>query len=410
MKSQPLTSTTPDIPPQPVEQKPSHSNRTFKIILVVFLFLFLAAVIMYAFQNYQPQQETKVIPPTEPTTTPSPTPLPDLSNRVTDSGTKSGLKTFTGDFYSISFPPDWKFKGPIISDNGFIQAISITSPTNTTSLQVGLNYDFPHDFGPEAAEHTLRKVQAKIGSKTYEGEETTYGNKTSVYTMVTAPDLIVKYNSIYNDPDELPMFFMYGNDYPLQEVRSLDKLNSAENYQQYLKDKKIIDQILSSFRFLPQDISSNPLCGKDLIKVLETYKNDNYGFSIEYPKGWIIDSPAYGGKYMGGPARDEDKYYVLGVACTEPQGDWTMVITAIDSSFADLEKTADFQDRFKSKEIVQVNNQSAIKVLHDNNTISYYFEKPDKSLVINMGGPFNDSPEKPYNENAKNILSTFKFL
>lgn len=67
---EPQPKTLPVIPAQSVEQKPPHPNKKLKIILLVFLFLLLAATLVFGYQlSQQKPQDDLLVPPVEPTPT-----------------------------------------------------------------------------------------------------------------------------------------------------------------------------------------------------------------------------------------------------------------------------------------------------------------------------------------------------
>jgi len=201
----------------------------------------------------QSEQELEQVPTSS---TPTRPPLPDLSNKVFCSREKTGWKVFTGSYYSIAFPENWTFKGAIPTDTGFAEAISLTSPSNDTELLIGLKYDFPFGIEEDPIKRKKRDIKVKIGNEIYNAEESIYtGDErapySSVYVLLEAKDMVAPYTDrVSGEEKELPFVFMFGNDYPLYDVRVFKQNYPEKALEEYRKDEQIIFQILSTFKFI----------------------------------------------------------------------------------------------------------------------------------------------------------------
>lgn len=265
----------PTIPPVPPVETPTDSKIMTKIALVFLILAFLSLLGFVAkdFLDSKKKEaactmEAKVCPDgtsvqrsgsrCEFADCPSPVPtqvsLSPLSSKVKESTTKQGWKTFKGDYYEISFPSSWVFKGPVGSDVGFPQAIELISPNKTSGIQVGTKYSFPAGF--ENTDAIARNIITKtIDGVVFTGEETTLtsagSNCHQIYTYFEANKKI----TFLSDKDQKqmsePVLILYANDYPLYNVRASCK----EGYQE---DKTTIYQILSTFKFVEATPSASP--------------------------------------------------------------------------------------------------------------------------------------------------------
>lgn len=236
MEPQPLNSSTPpSIPPQPVEEKSPHSNRTFKIALLVFLFLLLAAIVTYTFQNYQPEQEI-VVTPTEPTTIPVPT--------------SSEWKTYVSEKYGFEFKyrPDLTIKereGAI--DLVYMGELEPYDKQFSASIYI---IDNPHAYSPRSyAEKELCKDAIKL-----EGQDTTnyclnlVKEHMEVYKKGEADGIKTQYN-LYENPTQVIIF-------PFNKKLVLVMSSGETGGLPTALASETIDQILNSFQFIEEKETS----------------------------------------------------------------------------------------------------------------------------------------------------------
>jgi hypothetical protein len=261
-------------------------QKIFKQLLVVFAFATLLALAATLAQI----KITSLQPPTLTLKTPNTntTLAPNFQERISISKENPNWNTYSGIYYQISFPSNWTFQVPIQSDIDFPEVSSIVSPSGYSQILIGTKYSFPFGFGSDYVNHKKKNVSIQIGNMTYRGEETQYtGDEqapySSIFTIVKSEDLIVSFtdNKTRKETD-LPMLFMFGNDYPLQQVRVFLQENPQHAVLQYRNDEKIILQILSTFRFFDNEDQSDT-------STWITFITKDNKYSIKYPSDWVLE-------------------------------------------------------------------------------------------------------------------------
>lgn len=188
------------------------------------------------------------------------------------------------------------------------------------------------------------------------------------------------------------------------------------SHASYSEIQDEVDKILSTFKFAETEINT---------RNWKTYQNSEYGFEFKYPETWIIDSPAYGGKYIGGTEKEGPVHFVAGLAAGEPQGDWTIVVSAISMN---LDKYLDVpycgssynnkrlgtcDAEILSREPIIINGIDAVKVIHENGSTSIFFAKSNEDLVVEI--PIPSVPPRAGEDQiswrsiGEEIASSFKF-
>lgn len=143
-----------------------------------------------------------------------------------------------------------------------------------------------------------------------------------------------------------------------------------------------------------------------------TYQNDEYGFSLQFPMGWSVSTPAY--------PNESSKNYVIGLAPdgptpTTPYGDWMVLVFTSEKSIDNLIKEKDAENSSTSiikREQVQYGTLTAEKVTYgSDNTSSYsdvYIASPDGGFSLAIGTYYVGKEQ--YFSDIDTIITSLKFF
>ena len=251
---------TPTVPPPIVEENPRRSNKTFKILLLVFLFILLSGVITYAVQNYQPQSQSDILP--RPEDVPSPT-LEEMSDWETYRSDEYG--------YSIQHPKDWFIEeswnsnvpGTVLfSNNEIVPGNVLPFPTRVPG-SLGFTTDPLIEFG---AKETEAKSVVELKSD-YDYLASCNSNENSAILnedekQVNNAQVYYIHYSCESERGSFEYKAYYFLDGSGRIVRIRPDFGVDENIN-------LFDQILSTFRFVEEESSISPAaemsCGGSLL-------------------------------------------------------------------------------------------------------------------------------------------------
>lgn len=237
------------IPPQ--YETPPPAKPRFPFVFLLPTIMFFVSTLFFGYQNIQLKKQVTKLTTVAPTSQPTPLPTPINKYQISNHPTKSDWKLAQGMYFSIAYPSDWYFESPIWSDTKFSETLSITSPSRLSSVQIGTKYSFPFG-GPLGLVAQQKQTQVAIGNKIYPGEETSYGISNndlySNFTMVTLTDNNIQLINHNNKTETEPILILFGNDYPLSP-RNQNTTDQPSNYRQYVNEKPVLLQILSTFQF-----------------------------------------------------------------------------------------------------------------------------------------------------------------
>ncbi|MCR4263665.1 MAG: hypothetical protein NUV98_03015 [Candidatus Roizmanbacteria bacterium] len=277
METQPLTSPQPPDPIQPTE--PSH-HKPLKLILIVIGIILASAVLVFAYQSINHPKNVETWPTSEVTLTPTsyvPFVTDASTYEITDDSNMEGWKTFNANTtkYSIDYPSDW-----------FI------NPGNPNQFY---NYDPAigpgRDFNPEVDKDKI-KIEISTSLEPYPQTIDTYVEENPPMGYETP--LPVKFESVLIGEQKAlkaidtslggSLFLVYVKNPTTGHIQNITV------YPRYDLHTEFVDQILSTFRFLDEETSTENW---------ETYRNDEYGFEFKYPPNITVEETAYGRIYLG---------------------------------------------------------------------------------------------------------------
>lgn len=179
------------------------------IPIIILVLVILAAVGYFGYKNYWPKAQTLVI------TSPTPAPTPDPT---------ADWKTYTTQFYSFKYPPQWQAQKSYTYDSG---------------SETGFEYDYGYPF---YVRHIGNYNQ--LTSKPYSSLQEYLGSRSGSIKDIQIDSFPAKHVS--NPGDE-------GRVVPYEEVLVFVPNRTfilSLYYQLYDKaDIKTFDQILSTFKF-----------------------------------------------------------------------------------------------------------------------------------------------------------------
>ena len=185
-------------------------------------------------------------------------------------------------------------------------------------------------------------------------------------------------------------------------------------------DSKILDQILSTFRFIEPITAAPPTPTPTILPAPAwlTYTNDKYGYSIRYPSSWKFGALKGYGDIEDVRQIDQRYGFPVGISGYYAGGYWELLPPITHNSFEQLGFSVIKPDPAitigqllkavakqygKAREEIKINNINALRLLNDE--VHY-----EKIVVPGQNYLYNFIYYKGYaSEDTLGIISTFRF-
>jgi hypothetical protein len=125
--------------------------------------------------------------------------------------------------------------------------------------------------------------------------------------------------------------------------------------------------------------------------------NEQYGFSLQVPEDWVVESPAYGSESLAGPEFYGDEHFVLGLSPGAPHGDWPSIVTVRPGSVEDLLSNQEYRWREHwvelAREPTRIGGLYGTLVRWENGASTRHLEHPSGRYSLTFEGFPISEPE-----------------
>lgn len=274
----------PVAPNIPLTTPPVLKPSIVPIMLSTLLFISFVGVSLLVYQNIQlKKQIAKLNTPVVAVPSPSPTPSTDPT---------ANWKIYSNSRYLFKYPQMWETQ-PI--PNGAQQAILLSSPDKFMSLSLSLDLQgIGYECLTKIKEETITIDAQKVTKTTFTGA----------------------INDMCGDNTKQRDVWI-----SIPRENKIDHLTFSTDEENFDKAMEIFDQILSTFKFVKEGVSTDP----ETHKSWTTYTDKDAKFLIQYPQGWTLR------KTYGASVNNTANYRVSGVdISTNLSTGSTVVVNIID--------------------------------------------------------------------------------